>query len=127
MDKETFLHLEDLLKIFNFYIQHCCTLHPAGCVSCDRIGCSLYKELCSVIDKIRPIFVQEEHKVLRKVENIFRDLLDGSRGVRTLAFCTLQEAINIGKKFLDKKTIEKLKEFRKNPANWEICEKFTVH
>lgn len=126
MNKETFLHLQDLFKIFNFYIQYCCALHPTGCVSCDRMGCSLYKELCSIINKIRLIFVREEHRVLREVENIFRDLLVGSRGVRTLAFCTLQEAINIGK-FLDKKTIEKLKEFRKNPANWEICEKFTVH
>jgi hypothetical protein len=107
-------------------VQHCCALHLTSCVSCNRIACPLYRELCSTIDKIRPIFVRENHRVLREVENIFRDLLDGSRGVKALAFRTLQEALNLGKT-LDKKTIEKLKRFIKNPANLEICGKFMVH
>ena len=126
MNREIFWHLQDLTKIFNFYLQFNCAICPAGCVFCHRFSCSQYREICLTISKIGPIFVREHHRSLKEIETIFRDLLEGSQAVKALAFKIFQEAVNKGK-ILDKKTIKKLEEFRKNPANWEICEKFTVH
>ena len=126
MNKETFLHLQDLLEIFSFYRQFNCAICPTGCVFCHRFSCPQYREICLIISKIGPIFVREHHRSLKEIESIFRDLLEGSQAVKALAFKIFQEAVT-KEKALDNKTIGKLKRFRKNSANREICEKFTVH